>query len=52
MLKAEVFDSSLSHEISNTFNEGMPAASFLLPGGSIGPRYVLQLLYKEKSQNC
>jgi hypothetical protein len=24
----------------------------LPPGGIIGPRYALQLLYSEKSQNC
>jgi hypothetical protein len=25
---------------------------FLPPGGSMVPRYVLQLLFSEKSQNC
>jgi hypothetical protein len=33
-------------------NEGKSAASFLPPGGSMGFRYVLQLLLSEKSQNC
>jgi hypothetical protein len=28
------------------------SCQFLLTGGSIGPRYVLQLLFSEKSQNC
>jgi hypothetical protein len=28
------------------------SCQFLMPGGSIGPRYVLQLSFIEKSQNC
>ncbi len=28
------------------------SCQFLPPGGSMGPRYVLQLLFSEKSQNC
>jgi hypothetical protein len=28
------------------------SCQFLQPGGSIGPRYVLQLLFSKKSQNC
>jgi hypothetical protein len=28
------------------------SCQFLLSGGSIGPRYVWQLLFSEKSQNC
>jgi hypothetical protein len=35
-----------------TINEGDISCQFLMPGGSIGPRYVLQLLFSEKSQNC
>jgi hypothetical protein len=31
---------------------GYIGCQFLLPGGSIGPGYVLQLLFGEKSQNC
>jgi hypothetical protein len=32
--------------------QGEISCQFLLPGGSIGPRYVLQLLFCLKSQNC
>ncbi len=31
---------------------GEISCQFLLTGGSIGLRYVLQLLFNEKSQNC
>jgi hypothetical protein len=30
---------------------GLISCQYLLPGGSIGPRYDLQLLSSEKSQN-
>jgi hypothetical protein len=33
-------------------NAGEISYQFLPPGGCMGPRYVLQLLYSEKSQNC
>jgi len=31
---------------------GKISCQTLRPGGSMGPRYVLQLLFSEKSQNC
>jgi hypothetical protein len=33
-------------------NERKSAANFCLPGGSMGPRYVLQLLFSEILQDC
>jgi hypothetical protein len=34
------------------YNEGKPAASFCQQVAACGPRYVIQLLCCEKSQNC
>jgi hypothetical protein len=34
------------------FKEGEIGCQFLLPGGSMVPRYVWQLLFGVKSQNC
>jgi hypothetical protein len=31
---------------------GEISCQFLPPGGSMVPRYILQLLFSEKSQNC